>query len=183
VKRILAAVALVAVAHTPMSGSTCAPLPLPESVSRARTILVGRVERVVYLTTNGVPESAPRPDDKLCGPKLVTFTVLRLLKGEAADTVTAFAEDGCLYLGGYYRVGEEVVALTLAATDPWVDAVARRAQRIGALRPPPDAVHVLHSCSGTRRLRKPNGDVETWFDGDAYLAEIRGLLKPPASPR
>jgi hypothetical protein len=181
-KRILAAVALVAVAHTPMSGTTCSPLPLPEAVSRARTILLGRVDRVVYLTKDGSPESTPRPDGKLCGPKLVTFTVLRLLKGEAADTVTAFAEDGCLYLGAYYQAGEEVVAFTFA-NDPLVDSMAGRLQRSGFSGPPSGTAHVLPGCAGTRRLRKATGDAETSFDGAAYVADIDRLLRPAASPR
>ena len=156
--------------------SSCGPLPLPEAVSRAAIILHGRVERVVYLGPDGAAETPPRQDGRLCGPKLVTFTVTRLLKGVAADSVTAFAEDGCLYLGGYFREGEEYVAFTFPLSDGLGGAVASQYPVRAATTPVPIAT-VLHVCGGTKRVGAANGGDLTAKGADAYMADITALLR------
>lgn len=166
---------LVLLAELTGIGSTCFTPPLPEAVSGAAIILHGRVTRVDYLDTEGAPEPTKRQTtDSLCGQKLVTFEVKRLLKGEARHDVTAFAEDGCVGLGGYFRVGEEFVVLMRASGDRMAKYVMSRSSRDQA-RPLQWTGPVLHACSGTRRISPPSG-VGSDEGVKAYIAEIMALL-------
>jgi hypothetical protein len=156
--------------------STCAPPPLPVQVSRAAVIFEGRAERVVYLGPDGAPENPPRQSDSLCGRKLVSFRVTKVLKGTAGETVTAFADDGCLRLGGYYRAGEEFVVFAFTSYEAlWGPNTSRpdlgpggRVQWAGM---------VLHTCGGTRGVRNADGSVISGSNGPSYMAEIAALVK------
>jgi hypothetical protein len=160
-------------------GSTCLQPPLREAVSGAAIILHGRVTRVDYLDTDGAERTQRQSTDSLCGQKLVTFEIKRLLKGEARHDVTAFAEDGCVGLGGYFRVGEEFVVLMRAPGDRMAQYVTSRASRDQA--PPLTWTGpVLHACSGTRRISPPSG-AGSDQGVEAYIEEIMALL--PRSPQ
>jgi hypothetical protein len=163
--------------------STCVPPPVETQVSRASVIIDGTVERVVYLHPDGTPETEPRKpepprDATLCGPKLITFKVRQRLKGEAADTLTVFAEDGCVGLGGYYRAGEAFVEFAYARTDSLRDTVTSRSTRFPGVAPA-DVKLYVHACGGTRRVRAADGtparDVGPGEHED-YLSEIRRLV-------
>jgi hypothetical protein len=168
--------------------STCAPPPLETQVSRASVIIDGTVERVVYLKPDGTPETAPRKaepprDATLCGPKLITFTVGQRLKGEVGETLTVFAEDGCVGLGSYYRAGEAVVEFAYARTTSLGDTVMSRSTRYPGVAPAGVTLYV-HACGGTRRFREADGAPVR--DGrpqthDEYVAEIRRLVGRPES--
>jgi hypothetical protein len=133
--------------------STCMPLPVPEAVSRAAVILHGIVENVDSLDPSAVDTNRDR--QYLCGPKLVTFRVIKLLKGDAGETISAFSEDGCIGLGGYYRPGEEFVAFALPRTDEAVKWILSRRDNAQAV--PASNQLFLHTCYGTRRIGPPIG--------------------------
>jgi hypothetical protein len=171
---------LVLLAELTGIGSTCFTPPLREAVLGAVIILRGRVIRVDYLDTDGAPERPQRQTtDSLCGQKLVTFEVKRLLKGDAGHDVTAFAEDGCVGLGGYFRVGEEFVVFMRASGDRMAGYVMSRSSRDQA-RPLQWTGPVLHACSGTRRIIPPSG-AGSDEGAEAYIADIMALL--PRSPQ
>jgi hypothetical protein len=165
--------------------STCAPPPIETQVSRASVIIDGTVERVVYLHPDGTPETEPRkaepPRDAtatLCGPKLIAFKVGQRLKGEAGETLTVFAEDGCFGLGSYYRAGEAFVEFAYKRTDSLNDTVMSRSTRFPGVAPADVTLHV-HACGGTRRVRAADGTPvpDVGPDGhQAYVAEIRRLV-------
>jgi hypothetical protein len=162
--------------------STCSPPPIETQVSRASVIIDGTVERVVYLQLDGTPETGPRQaepprDATLCGPKLITFKVGRRLKGDAGETLTVFAEDGCVGLGSYYRAGEAFVEFAYARPDSLSDTVTSRSARFPGVAPAHVALYV-HACGGTRRVRAADGTPlrEVGPDAhEAYVAEIRRL--------
>jgi hypothetical protein len=168
--------------------STCVPPPIETQVSRASVIIDGTVERVIYLQPDGTPETEPRKaepprDATLCGPKLVTFKVGQRLKGEAGETLTVFAEDGCVGLGSYYRAGEAFVEFAYARTDSLGDTVTSRSTRFPGLAPA-DVTLYVHACGGTRRVRAVDGTPvrDVGPDGHAgYMAEIRRLVGRPGA--
>ena len=137
------------------------PPPIESQVSRASVIIDGTVERVAYLRPDGTPETEPRKaepprDATLCGPKLITFKVGQRLKGEAGETLTVFAEDGCVGLGSYYRAGEGFVEFAYARTDSLRDTVMSRSTRFPGVAPA-DVKLYVHACGGTRRVRAADG--------------------------
>jgi hypothetical protein len=159
--------------------SSCMPPPLETQVSRASVIIDGTVERVVYLQPDGTPETEPRKPERsmepsLCGPKLITFRVGQRLKGEAGETLTVFAEDGCIGLGSYYRAGEAFVEFAHTRTDSQRDTMITRAPGLAS------AVRLyVHACGGTRRVRAGQG---SWArdlgpaDHERYVTEILALV-------
>jgi hypothetical protein len=163
--------------------STCAPPPVETQVSRASVIIDGTVERVVYLQPDGTPETEPRKTGRggkpsLCGPKLVTFTVRERLKGEAGETLTVFAEDGCIGLGGYYSAGEAFLEFAYRRTDSLGDTEMSRSTGFPGVAPP-DVTLYVHACGGTRRVLAEDGTAAPGLGPAAYrgyLAEIRRLV-------
>jgi hypothetical protein len=163
--------------------STCMPPPLETQVSRASVIIDGTVERVVYLQPDGTPETEPRKPERsrepsLCGPKLITFRVGQRLKGEAGETLTVFAEDGCIGLGSYYRAGEAFVEFAYARTDSLRDTETSRSTRFPGVAPP-DVKLYVHACGGTRRVGNVDGTPPRNVgpgDYQDYLTEIRRLV-------
>jgi hypothetical protein len=100
------------------------------------------------------------------------------LKGEVGETVTVFAEDGCVGLGSYYRAGEAFVEFAYARTDSLGDTVMSRSTRFPGVVPAGVTLHV-HACGGTRRVAAADGTPVR--DGrsqghDDYVAEIRRLV-------
>ena len=151
--------------------------PIETQVSGASVIIDGTVERVVYLRPDGTPEPEPRKPEpprgaSLCGPKLVTFRIGRVLKGEAGKTLTVFAEDGCFYLGSYYRAGEAFVEFAYTRTDSL--------RRTDMFRAAPADVHLyVHACGGTRQFRAADGTPVRHVRPDehaGYVTEIRRLV-------
>lgn len=166
--------------------STCAPPPIETQVSRASVIIDATVARVVYLQPDGTPETEPRKaepprDASLCGPKLITFKVGQRLKGEAGETLTVFAEDGCVGLGGYYRGGEAFVEFAYTRTHSLRGTATSRSTRFPGVAPAGVTLYV-HACGGTRRVRAADGtpvrDVEP-DEHEDYLTEIRRLVGRP----
>jgi hypothetical protein len=168
--------------------STCTPPPLDTQVSRASVIIAGTVEHVVYLKPDGTPETEPRTaqpprDATLCGPKLITFKVHRRLKGDVGEMLTAFAEDGCVGLGSYYRAGEAFVEFAYARTESLQDTTTSRSRRYPGASPP-DVKLYVHACGGTRRVGNVDGTPPRNVgpgDYQDYLNEIRrrvGRLGP-----
>jgi hypothetical protein len=163
--------------------STCGPPPIETQVARASVIIDGTVERVVYLKPDGTPETEPRKaqppmDATLRGPKLITFKVGQRLKGEAGETLTVFAEDGCVGLGSYYRAGEAVVEFAYARTVSLRDTEMSRSTRFPGVAPAGVTLYV-HACGGTRRVRAADGTPlrEVGRDGhEDYVTEIRRLV-------
>lgn len=163
--------------------STCVAPPIETQVAGAAVIIDGTVERVVYLKRDGTPETEPRKADPpgdatLCGPKLITFKVRQLLKGDAGETLTVYAEDGCVGLGGYYRAGEGFVEFAYARADSLGDTVVSRSTRFPGVVPA-DVMLYVHACGGTRRVLAADGTPARTVGPDGhqrYVTEIRRLV-------
>ena len=90
---------------------TCSLIPFDEAIQQADVIFQGTViaREALSNSSNGLCWEQSEGYYSDCGPKIATFDVHQLWKGDVDSSVTVFSEDACYCLGNYFTMDSELI--------------------------------------------------------------------------
>ena len=90
---------------------TCSPIPFDEAIQQADVIFQGTViaRESLSNSSNGLCWQRSEGYYSDCGPKIATFDVHKIWKGDVDSSVKVFSEDACYCLGNYFEMDSELI--------------------------------------------------------------------------